>query len=933
MAQDAQQAWNPVEDFKTKYPSSGYSDQEIYKNLSNPSMFKSAFPHYAHLGDDEIKQGLGQFASKYAPVVPKGPSLPIPAGLQPPDQFHTRDLPTDIAQAETPVIIGGSHGSISDPGIQKDMSDLGDTKPHNKQPFGIQVLDNVLGVAGGPEGNDHDQQIAAQKMSGVERAGHIPVVGDHIVTGAKAIDSFGKGHVSEGLGYTGATMLPLFGPMAAGAGEKLGQGDVKGSLADVTAGVGVPKALEVSGPKYGTSNSRLPQSAKATTPAQERAFNAVSPNNAEIGTESITPEYRNAAAKDAQTNPANPVASRLTGATKKLSLPSGKAGVEKSVKIAQDAITDHNNVVQSVKAPFGDQAVDNTSAAQAALSKITPEMENTAKTDPKVANEISALRDVAARAQGANTIDLADQLRHTWNDELAPDYGKAEIKQDVAPSVTQAKRDAVNALRSNFYDRLAELSGRQDIRGLAQREGQLIETKAGMTKTGNAALRSPANSKNFIGRAMAGDARSEGGVSSVTPNKASALLLPLNLIRAGMNPDFGTPVGDYLTNVKKATSKLGVPENLRPFVDSRPPTLTGQQTSLLPSPGPLFDIQPIPDTTHPSAPAIPHGAEDLLRPGTGTASGTHSPYKPGQPVATAVTPQDRAAMEGAEFGGFKVGSDETPAYGRTRRPLVTEEHPEIDAVPDFIKQLFAPKNGPKQLPPASSIQLGPSSLTEGTPSPSPKTGSPVGANDRGAGLAARKGGSAIPERGKGFVTNEAAERRALPRSTQAQLLTSEANEIRRSIQDSTSPEEKHYNEQRLMMKQDELTRLNSSGDLPEAHGAAANSAPVGQSDIPAPVRDALGLTQDRGQGSQVSSRLPGVKETMMKTNDTYTKVEAFVRTQPTIGLTALKEKFGFSTPEAVSMLDQLESKGVVKAASGSGPRRVSGKTKAQAQGQ
>lgn len=929
MAQDAQQVWNPVEDFKTKYPSSGYSDQEIYKNLSNPSMFKSAFPNYAHLGDDEIKQGLGQFASKYAPSgPPKGPSLPIPAGLQPPDQFHTRDLSTDIQQANTPGILGGSSGNISDPGIQKDMSDSGDTKPHNKRGFGLQVLDNLLGVSGGPEGNQHDQQLEAQNASGVERAGHIPVIGDHIVTGAKAVDSFGKGHVSEGLGYTGATMLPLFGPMAAGAGEKLGQGDVKGSLADVTAGAALPKALEFLGPKYGTSNGKSPQSAKVTSPAQERAFNAVSPDNAEIGVDSIAPEYRNAAAKDAQANPANPVTSRLVGATKKLSLPSGKAGVEKSVKLAQDAITEHNDVVQSVKAPFGDQPVDNTSAAQAALTRITPEMENTAKTDPKVANEIAALKDIATRAQGANTIDLADQLRHTWNDELAPDYGKTEIKQDVAPSVTQAKRDAVNALRSNFYDRLADLSGRQDIRGLAQREGQLIETKAGMTKTGNAALRSPANSKNFIGRAMAGDARSEGGVSSVTPNKASALLLPLNLIRAGMNPDFGTPVGDFLTNVKKATSNLGVPENLRPFVDSRPPTLTGQQTSLLPSPGPLFDVQQSPNTTHPSSPAIPHGAEDLLRPGTGTATGTHSPYKPGQPVATAVTPQDRAAMEGAEFGGFKIGSDETPAYGRTRRPLVTEEHPEIDAVPDFIKQLFAPKNGPKQLPPASSIQLGPSSLEGSVTKPA------VGADDRGAGLAARKGGSVIPERGKGFVTNEAAERRSLPRSTQAQLLTSEANEIRRSIQDSASPEEKRYNEQRLAMKQDEITKL-SSGDLPEAHGAASASAPVGQSDIPAPVRDALGLTRDRATNGvrtdQGSTRLPGVKETMAKTNDTYTKVETYARTQSTIGLTALKEKFGFSTPEAVSMLDQLESKGVVKPASGSGPRRVAQKTKAQGQ--
>lgn len=91
---------------------------------------------------------------------------------------------------------------------------------------------------------------------------------------------------------------------------------------------------------------------------------------------------------------------------------------------------------------------------------------------------------------------------------------------------------------------------------------------------------------------------------------------------------------------------------------------------------------------------------------------------------------------------------------------------------------------------------------------SPASSGMPAADDRGAGLAARKPGAAsvIPERGKTLVTSEQVERRALPRSTRAQLYTSELSQIRKDIAEAATPEEKTYHEQRLTVKTEEYKK-------------------------------------------------------------------------------------------------------------------------------
>src|SRR5438270_13960008 len=54
----ASKKWNPVEEAKTRWDLSDYDDPTIYKHLSDPATFRSTFPEYDHLGDDEIAAGM-----------------------------------------------------------------------------------------------------------------------------------------------------------------------------------------------------------------------------------------------------------------------------------------------------------------------------------------------------------------------------------------------------------------------------------------------------------------------------------------------------------------------------------------------------------------------------------------------------------------------------------------------------------------------------------------------------------------------------------------------------------------------------------------------------------------------------------------------------------------------------------------------------------
>jgi hypothetical protein len=95
-------------------------------------------------------------------------------------------------------------------------------------------------------------------------AEQVPIIGSHIAEGAKAIQDVQRpGFLPKvsAAGHALAAAVPLVGPMAAGAGETMGQGKFKQGLAQALV-AGGPSALEM-----GTEN--LPRSAERAVPVGE----------------------------------------------------------------------------------------------------------------------------------------------------------------------------------------------------------------------------------------------------------------------------------------------------------------------------------------------------------------------------------------------------------------------------------------------------------------------------------------------------------------------------------------------------------------------------------------------------------------------------------------------------------------------------------------
>jgi serine/threonine protein kinase len=60
--------WNPIEDVRRRYPDlKNWSDDRILRNLTDPKWVRSAFPEYAQLSDDWIKNRTNRLRSQAAP--------------------------------------------------------------------------------------------------------------------------------------------------------------------------------------------------------------------------------------------------------------------------------------------------------------------------------------------------------------------------------------------------------------------------------------------------------------------------------------------------------------------------------------------------------------------------------------------------------------------------------------------------------------------------------------------------------------------------------------------------------------------------------------------------------------------------------------------------------------------------------------------------
>ena len=619
---------------------------------------------------------------------PAQPGMKLPPGAQLVDEAPNAGLAPVAGSKVVPQEFEGGVFN-TDPTLINEGVHFGEKNPKfHANPGDSEGANLAEGLS------DYDKDVAshaAQSGTDLAHGNILKSVHEGVQTAGTALAPFTPilaGGNPVGFAKGAATAYGLgkvfkYGGKAAGAGE-----DAQNVLEDTGNVLGGGMKLE-----------KLFRPKQVIKESAERAFNALHPKNASSDQSSILPEIRAAAAQEAATNPSNPTMVKV-GAKPKINVPEGKGGVRVIRDVTQKAIDAHEAEVAPVKQQFSSEGVDNSTAGAAARSSITPEMRVAAANgDSAAQQQIGAIEEIAQRAEGAQTIGNADDLRHTWNDELHGDFSKSEGAKSVAPVVTQAKRSALNALRNNFYTRLGELTG-NDYSGLARREGLLMEAKEGVTKTGNKALESKGND---LSRFQA--VRKAAKKISVT--RPGTLLEAPEIVKAIFNPESQTPVGEYRARVKRSLADLS------PQPGPSPTAFPGGKLPVqqpLPDNGPLFSVSQTPVTTHPSSPAIPFGSEDLLKPGTGRAEPSGSgPYAPNQPVPASVDDVMRAAMESAMFGGYRVGSDEVPNFGQTRRPLVTEEHPEINALPREVEDILNSFQNPRpQLPPQGSIQLPPS---------------------------------------------------------------------------------------------------------------------------------------------------------------------------------------------------------------------------------
>jgi len=525
------------------------------------SRVKAKYPEYQSLDNATLAQKVVAKYPEYKGKVALPDSAnPNNTGIVGPDQTVPKPPPLTFSEQmdrarrtpitpNTSITAGGpAKPAPLDPYAVKPNT-IGSFLSHAGIPTSEPAITEMLQGAFMPQSNpSHD---AVSRF--VE---HIPIIGGDQRARYDLYQRGDKEGGLTGLVHKAASIVPFAGPALTASQDAMDQGDYAGS-----AGSGVNAFLSLLGlkgaikprvepalvpgktpetpqltPAPARSAANIPAN-RITTPAQESAFNVLHPENA-VAKESVLPEVRNAAAQQ--------------GVTK---VPKGRAGVELPQKVIQGSIDNHEAQVNAIKAPYRGAVVDNTAVADAALSKITPEMRAAAAAgDSGVQRSISQIEAVATRARGANTIDLTDQLRHSWNDELSSELSKSAASQDVSSAATQAKRAAASALRSNMYDRLADLSGRDDVRALAQREGALIEAKAGLTKTANQALMSR---RNDLGDYPRANALKKAALKVQLTRPATMVKAIPDIIQAVVNPEAKTPIGQYQDRVMRSLSNLG----------------------------------------------------------------------------------------------------------------------------------------------------------------------------------------------------------------------------------------------------------------------------------------------------------------------------------------------------------------------------------------
>lgn len=350
------------------------------------------------------------------------------------------------------------------------------------------------------------------------------IIGAQVDQGKQAIDMAQQGRYSEMVGHGAAALLPLFGPIAAQAGEQIGAGDIAGGMgkaAGVLAPMGIPTAARMaraSGatPKVGAA---LEQSANADV---SKALNPTR-HRTKVKTERIAPEVRKRG---------------ITGDLEDVRelAKSQRAAVGDDIDTALSALAANPVNIQPVKA-----ALARESASTYNLVKQANGTTKKVVHDPRKAAQIEKVRAVLDKYGATMTTEQAVAIRQTWDkivakaggfDEKAgnqfgttlDDASEAGVKRPLASAMRKELAKAnpsVAALNKEFgfWADLDDVASATSSRQVGQKRNLTKQIMRGGTMAAGAA-----SGSGIPGAIIAGEvaARLEGLFASTKWKLASA---------------------------------------------------------------------------------------------------------------------------------------------------------------------------------------------------------------------------------------------------------------------------------------------------------------------------------------------------------------------------------------------------------------------------
>lgn len=136
------QQWDPVAEFRSKWPNSGLQDSQILTNLQDPAKFRSAFPHYTGVTDDQIKSKMKDYI----------PASQIKGDARPTAPEQTNATWDKIKGEYYPEALYAANKALSTPLTKyipgaKSFTDLYTDSDISKAPAGVSATQDFMKLA------------------------------------------------------------------------------------------------------------------------------------------------------------------------------------------------------------------------------------------------------------------------------------------------------------------------------------------------------------------------------------------------------------------------------------------------------------------------------------------------------------------------------------------------------------------------------------------------------------------------------------------------------------------------------------------------------------------------------------------------------------------------------------------------------------------